>query len=110
MLFPTRVGMNRDPRDHLSQRPAVPHTRGDEPTLLTMSSTTIAVPHTRGDEPVSGTCRQRSAKLFPTRVGMNRMTFTTIRMATLFPTRVGMNRLRTVDHQRHATCSPHAWG
>ena len=69
--------------------------------------------------------------MFPTRVGMNRITEGVAHgvghvphtrgdepfnraslelVATMFPTRVGMNRNQSRAETRRLECSPHAWG
>ena len=52
----------------------------------------VNVPHTRGDEPQVGSNPPLPEKMFPTRVGMNRLYHNrTRRKYLMFPTRVGMN-------------------
>ncbi len=64
---------------------------------LTSENPAIAfstVPHVRGDEPWQEQHKTRQQYLFPTCVGMNRITvYIGEPLANLFPTCVGMNRL-----------------
>ena len=53
IVFPTRVGMNRN--------------------LWTNGIGLMGVPHARGDEPVRENVRVNLVLVFPTRVGMNRI-------------------------------------
>ena len=90
------------------------------------------IPHTRGDEPPQSMQRQFASEVFPTHVGMNRVSppasFSILFVfpthvgmnrlfdlalfggALVFPTHVGMNRERDSRVKQHGTYSPHTWG
>ena len=89
------------------------------------------VPHTRGDEPNEVNKRKVADLMFPTHVGMNRLSCVKDEpKMNMFPTHVGMNRIARhlladgahVPHTRgdeppltkpsksKPLCSPHTWG
>ena len=68
-------------------------------------------PHTRGGEPSDPDTHERTVRVFPTHVGVNRgkgmdFGFT----AEVFPTHVGVNRATVCRATVCRAFSPHMWG
>ncbi len=91
MVFPTRVGVNRDVCINLLLFVGFPHTRGGEPFALeTGCQRDGRFPHTRGGEPAAPLAIPSANDVFPTRVGVNQSLTVACAALRMF--------------------SPHAWG
>ena len=68
--------MNRLSTRHVNVNPCIPHTRGDEPSIVASEEAPNLlvgrIPHTRGDEPPHKRELDTVPIVFPTHVGMNR--------------------------------------
>ena len=52
----------------------IPHASGDEPEIIAGEKEKIkSIPHASGDEPQMGESRRAIENVYPTRVGMNRI-------------------------------------
>ena len=71
-VFPTRVGMVREPRRALTTRGCFPHPRGDGPREVESSSATATFSPPAWGWSGSNRWRYSSVVVFPTRVGMVR--------------------------------------
>jgi len=110
-MFPTHVGMNRVRRGVEGLYPHVPHTRGDEPStgfLLMVGQ--LHVPHTRGDEPAGKKFPCPASHMFPTHVGMNRISWPDTTNCSHVPHTRGDEPPDNSHFSTHAICSPHTWG
>ena len=73
-MYPTCVGMNRYRTMYLQGRRNVPHMRGDEPKITAHHGLIPTnVPHMRGDEPDQAEILLDQDLMYPTCVGMNRV-------------------------------------
>ena len=110
VMFPTCVGMNRLLMAYLSVHNHVPHMRGDEPYQQLIKSLIIRCsPHAWGWT-VIYLYRKLRARMFPTCVGMNRVSSSQSFSTKNVPHMRGDEPLcafQSIDYWR---CSPHAWG
>ena len=91
-MYPTRVGMNRDPRSICDRGRRVPHACGDEPEFGSRKRITESVPHARGDGPM-GQPAYSNKTTYALRVWGRTNNSAAYRVTVLvYPTYVGMNR------------------
>jgi len=104
------VGMNRFVKRDARIGEGVPHTRGDEPSSLTLGGQACSCsPHAWGW--TARWNRQHSWILvFPTRVGMNRSWTASVTALNRVPHTRGDEPQSFSTSFGKKTCSPHAWG
>ena len=108
-VFPTHVGMVRGGGAVVKRKPGFPHTRGDGPVTCQRSRLRRAFsPHTWGWSACFLTL-SCSSSVFPTHVGMVRVSFGIISSHLVFPTHVGMVRSQP-HHLSRRICFPHTRG
>ena len=110
VVFPTRVGMDRRPLARHRHRPSIPHTRGDGPcTICSGSTLRVYSPHAWGW--TAGLIAACSRNLvFPTRVGMDRLSSATPETCFSIPHTRGDGPCWTMTMCCPGMYSPHAWG
>ena len=109
-VFPTRVGMVRSPRFVGSGRQSIPHPRGDGPRLLRDNVLVVLYsPPAWGWSVTKGEWRNL-IRVFPTRVGMVRASFTTDHAGTRIPHPRGDGPKITNPIITITAYSPPAWG
>ena len=109
-VFPTPVGMDRDPAATISASPSFPHTRGDGPLLADFSVCPIAFsPHPWGwTAQTPG--KTRAVYVFPTPVGMDRSRARSARLQSRFPHTRGDGPVNDLRACFELVFSPHPWG
>ena len=110
LVFPTRVGMVRNPRHAPAAINRFPHTRGDGPNIACGSRPDGKFsPHAWG---WSGFYQQPDGtwSVFPTRVGMVRQSKPRLSLRQSFPHTRGDGPLIEYYQKNQTAFSPHAWG
>ena len=126
-VFESRFGSRRE----VCMLKRFPHTRGGGPHDGGYGSSAGRFPHTRGGGPTVGSRPLRPARVFPTRVGVDRSWHLPTRPAgssphtrgggpaatdleaaasVVLPTRVGVDRRSDSCFANMVSFSPHAWG
>ena len=109
-VFPTRVGMDRDRSRVRRGASRIPHTRGDGPrTHASVRRPLLYSPHAWG---WTGQTRNTntSPPVFPTRVGMDRRTWTKRSGRARIPHTRGDGPRSSGRRSAESAYSPHAWG
>ncbi len=110
LVFPTRVGMDRDRCCHRSRHSRIPHTRGDGPLPFIRFLKAVAYsPHAWGWT-VAAAAWDRSPWVFPTRVGMDRWHSIPVVASCRIPHTRGDGPDLLACVLRATAYSPHAWG
>ena len=110
IVFPTRVGMDRDQYLSYDWRNSIPHTRGDGPSTLPRSMyARMYSPHAWGWTG-AGRRREGGVHVFPTRVGMDHPVRIPEQAGSRIPHTRGDGPLDLLQVTAHLKYSPHAWG
>ncbi len=109
-VFPTRVGMDRWIREWSNRLGRIPHTRGDGPHEHTMCAFfSTYSPHAWGwTEHALGALHAH--RVFPTRVGMDRMYLRALSVTYRIPHTRGDGPNMRIAGLSIFAYSPHAWG
>ena len=109
-VFPTRVGMDRPLLTASTVRFRFPHTRGDGPARnSTTSRLNLFSPHAWG---WTAALADKAAlqRVFPTRVGMDRLAPLARGARAGFPHTRGDGPIKAAFNKNEVPFSPHAWG